>query len=94
MMNSSIRFLNIAVLIGGQLSYRHGCWVVICKKVFLTNHYVRDKFIAHGSWFISRWALIFVVEARQRAEGRREEDFSLLIFVDIPSFNCGYLLSS
>jgi hypothetical protein len=28
-------------------------------------------------------ALIFTVEARQRAEGRREEDFSLLKFVDI-----------
>jgi hypothetical protein len=31
-------------------------------------------------------ALIFVVGARQRAEGRREEGFNLLTFVDIPSF--------
>jgi hypothetical protein len=35
---------------------------------------------------ISRWALIFVVEAKQKAEGRREEDFSLLIFVNITTF--------
>jgi hypothetical protein len=29
---------------------------------------------------------------RVRIEGRREEDFSLLTFVDIPSFICAYLL--
>jgi len=57
---------------------------------------------------LSRWALIFVVEARQRvlvpgrersgkeapgrAECRREESFRLLTFVDIPAFICAYLL--
>ncbi len=29
----------------------------------------------------------------QSNEGRREEDFSLLTFVDIPSFICAYLLT-
>jgi hypothetical protein len=29
----------------------------------------------------------------QKAEGRREEDFNLLTFLDIPSFICAYLLS-
>jgi hypothetical protein len=48
---------------------------------------------------ISRWALIFVVEARQRAkgfyaEGRREEYFSQLTFIYIPSFVCAYLLTN
>jgi hypothetical protein len=45
---------------------------------------------------ISRWALIFVVKARQKAPGllcTREEDFSLLTFVYIPSFIYAYLLS-
>jgi len=53
-----------------------------------------------SSLILSRLALIFTVEARQRTEGRgqkaedrREENFSLLTFVDIPSFICVYLLS-
>jgi hypothetical protein len=43
---------------------------------------------------ISRLALTFVVEARQKAEGRRKEYLILLTFVEIPSFICAYLLKS
>lgn len=54
---------------------------------------------------VSRWALIGVVEARQKAPGQktvcvalplghREENFRLLTFVDIAAFICTYLLNS
>jgi hypothetical protein len=48
-------------------------------------------------YLVSRWALIFVVEAL--AEGRRllcrrEESSTLLTFVNILTFICTHLLSS
>jgi hypothetical protein len=66
----------------------------------LTSVNIQVKFILPSCQvLISRSVLIFVVEARQRAEGRRqkaegrrEEDFTLFTFVDIPSFICVYLL--
>jgi hypothetical protein len=44
---------------------------------------------------LSRWALILVVETRQKAPKQKafmEEGFRLLTFVDIPAFICTYLL--
>jgi hypothetical protein len=43
--------------------------------------------------YISRLALIFVLEARQRAKGKSEEGFRFLTFVDISAFIGTYLLS-
>jgi hypothetical protein len=34
---------------------------------------------------------MFVVETRQKAEGRREEGFEFLMFLHIAAFICAYL---
>ena len=70
-----------------------------CPLPFLVMAYFSQQTAREQRQIISRWALIFVVEARQRAkgfyaEGRREEYFSQLTFIYIPSFVCAYLLTN